>query len=236
MASERQIAANRRNAQKSTGPRSAAGKRRASRNAYRHGLAAAVGQSGSGVAEIDAPACAIAVAATGSVIAATDAEILAFARSAAQAERELARIRALKGVAMSALMVAANLPVAAIPHPADMGPVASAASGEPLFEASPAAAALRLPSSGPTPDPDALHGSLTEVLILDRYEQRATARRDRVVRNIIARSVLMTVFESSICQNESNLAPPVARAAPLTQAKIVIGRTNPISSAPRGGS
>ena len=38
MASERQIAANRRNARKSTGPRSGAGKKRASRNAYRYGL------------------------------------------------------------------------------------------------------------------------------------------------------------------------------------------------------
>ena len=38
MASERQIAANRLNARKSTGPRSGAGKKRASGNAYRHGL------------------------------------------------------------------------------------------------------------------------------------------------------------------------------------------------------
>jgi hypothetical protein len=38
MASERQIAANRRNASKSAGPRSQSGKSRASRNAYRHGL------------------------------------------------------------------------------------------------------------------------------------------------------------------------------------------------------
>ena len=41
MGSERQIAANRRNAQNSTGPRSAAGKRRAIRNSYRHGLTSA---------------------------------------------------------------------------------------------------------------------------------------------------------------------------------------------------
>jgi hypothetical protein len=40
MASEKQIAANRMNAQKSRGPRSAGGKARASRNATRHGLAA----------------------------------------------------------------------------------------------------------------------------------------------------------------------------------------------------
>jgi hypothetical protein len=39
MASEKQIAANRRNARKSSGPRSVAGKARASRNAIRHGLA-----------------------------------------------------------------------------------------------------------------------------------------------------------------------------------------------------
>jgi hypothetical protein len=41
MASERQIAANRRNAKKSSGPRSAAGKARSGRNALRHGLAIA---------------------------------------------------------------------------------------------------------------------------------------------------------------------------------------------------
>ena len=40
MVSEKQIAANRMNAQKSRGPRSIGGKTRASRNAIRHGLAA----------------------------------------------------------------------------------------------------------------------------------------------------------------------------------------------------
>src|SRR5882757_2275252 len=38
MASEQQIAANRKNAIKSTGPKTRAGKQRASGNAYRHGL------------------------------------------------------------------------------------------------------------------------------------------------------------------------------------------------------
>jgi hypothetical protein len=39
MTSERKIQANRRNAQRSTGPRSRKGKRRVSKNALRHGLA-----------------------------------------------------------------------------------------------------------------------------------------------------------------------------------------------------
>jgi hypothetical protein len=38
LATEKQIAANRANAQKSTGPKTAAGKLKSSRNAYRHGL------------------------------------------------------------------------------------------------------------------------------------------------------------------------------------------------------
>jgi hypothetical protein len=41
MASERQIEANRRNARKSTGPRSKAGRRRAARNALKYGLSIA---------------------------------------------------------------------------------------------------------------------------------------------------------------------------------------------------
>jgi hypothetical protein len=42
MSSDRQIAANRRNAQRSSGPRTAAGKKKVGGNALRHGLAAAV--------------------------------------------------------------------------------------------------------------------------------------------------------------------------------------------------
>jgi hypothetical protein len=110
VASARQIAANRRNAQKSTGPRSVEGKKRASRNAYRHGLAAGLGHSGKHAAQIHALASEIAATATGSAIAAADAEIVAFARTAAQAELDLVRIRAMKAVTMSSLMAAANSP------------------------------------------------------------------------------------------------------------------------------
>jgi hypothetical protein len=51
MTSAAKIAANRRNAQRSTGPRSAAAKARVSRNALRHGLASRKGQPDQAVAE-----------------------------------------------------------------------------------------------------------------------------------------------------------------------------------------
>jgi hypothetical protein len=112
MASERKIAANRRNAQKSTGPRSDAGKktlkpqcvspwpRRRSR-AFR-GCAA----------QSEALAREIADASTNSVLVATDPEVLAFARLAALAELDFAHIRALRACNISALAAAADWPVA----------------------------------------------------------------------------------------------------------------------------
>ena len=59
MNSERKIEANRRNAQRSTGPRSASGKMRVRRNALRHGLAALVIKDPLIPAEVDQLATAI---------------------------------------------------------------------------------------------------------------------------------------------------------------------------------
>jgi hypothetical protein len=53
MASEKQISANRANALKGQGPRSAGGKARASRNATRHGLAANIWKQASAVRSIE---------------------------------------------------------------------------------------------------------------------------------------------------------------------------------------
>src|SRR5258705_11373935 len=53
MASEKQISANRANALKSRGPRSAGGKARSSRNATRHGLAGNIWKQASAVSSIE---------------------------------------------------------------------------------------------------------------------------------------------------------------------------------------
>ncbi|HMF07283.1 MAG TPA: hypothetical protein VKE72_09770, partial [Methylocella sp.] len=89
MASERQIAANRRNARKSTGPRSGAGKKRASRNAYRHGLTLSVTSTAAYAKQLDKFARKIA----GDT---EDTIVLDRAREIAQAELELARVRRAK--------------------------------------------------------------------------------------------------------------------------------------------
>jgi hypothetical protein len=60
MASDRKIAANRRNSRRSSGPRTVAGKLTVSRNALRHGLAAATPRDSGIAAEVDRLATAIA--------------------------------------------------------------------------------------------------------------------------------------------------------------------------------
>ena len=86
MATERQIAANRRNAGKSTGPRSFAGKKRARQNAYHYGLA--VGPTSSAAFAKKAEKLARKIAGY-----TRDEIILGHARDAAYAELDLARVR-----------------------------------------------------------------------------------------------------------------------------------------------
>src|SRR5580700_1345276 len=89
MTTERQIAANRRNARKSSGPCSAAGKKRSSRSSHRHGLRARVAPGAEGAKRIDRLARKIAGRGA-------DAIILEGARSAAQAEFDIAQVRWVK--------------------------------------------------------------------------------------------------------------------------------------------
>lgn len=87
MPSERQIAANRQNALKSSGPRSSAGKRRSSANALRHGLS----QISSVRAGEDIEALARLLVGPNA-----DQETLDHARSVVRAQLDLIRIREIK--------------------------------------------------------------------------------------------------------------------------------------------
>jgi hypothetical protein len=87
MTSDKKIASNRKNARKSTGPRSERGRRRSRHNALRHGLAIAIGADPSFSKDIEA----LAICLSGSDAAAGE-----FARQVAEAEFDLSRIRKLK--------------------------------------------------------------------------------------------------------------------------------------------
>jgi hypothetical protein len=89
VASERQATANRRNARRSTGPRSNAGKTRTSRNAYRHVLSSSISSTAAFAKQLAQLARKIA----GDT---QDEMILQYARAVAEAELDLARVRRAK--------------------------------------------------------------------------------------------------------------------------------------------
>ncbi len=86
MASERQIAANRTNAKKSTGPRSKAGRQASRRNARRHGLAIAIETDPAFQDEIEMLAQHLS----------QSQNVDEHAREAARAEFDLLRIRKIR--------------------------------------------------------------------------------------------------------------------------------------------
>jgi hypothetical protein len=92
MTSQARIDANRRNARRSTGPRTAAGKARASRNAWQHGLSIPVLEE----ASVEAERLAHTIAGM-----AGDRARLEHARRFAQAELDLLRVRAVRSALMS---------------------------------------------------------------------------------------------------------------------------------------
>jgi hypothetical protein len=89
MASEKQIAANRANALRSTGPRTAVGKMKSSRNPYRHGLSGPLPVDSMTSAKVDAIAQALVGGDAGEDQSASAAEF-------ARAHLEVLRIRATR--------------------------------------------------------------------------------------------------------------------------------------------
>jgi hypothetical protein len=180
MATERQITANRRNARRSTGPRSRAGKKRASRNSYRHGLSSGVATSAEFAKHVESLARKIAGCGV-------DAVSLEVARAVARAEFELAQIRRVR-VALIARM--AEFGELEVPDPLRtcrdvIRSLTSIDRGRPCDLPTPPS----VPSTEPERSAEAVRRALPELLKLDRYERRATARRDRATRHLIARKM-----------------------------------------------
>jgi len=101
VASDRQIAANRKNSKRSTGPRSQAGREAAGRNALRHGLAIAIEADPAFHDQIEKLATALALS---SGMQNVDER----AREAAGAELDLLRIRQIRAWLFQTLYFGAN--------------------------------------------------------------------------------------------------------------------------------
>jgi hypothetical protein len=184
MASERQIAANRQNARKSTGPRSATGKKRASRNAYRHGLS-----KPSWGAAFNRAVDDLARDIAGD---AADPATLELAREVAEAKLELDRVRRCKIALIARMSAFGRLDV--LPRfrsPLDEGAwILLHYCGAKLWKNRPKFAVDNLPPM-PTEEPqrtaEAVRRVLPSLVRLQRYEMRAATRRDQAVRALSLR-------------------------------------------------
>lgn len=177
MASEAQIAANRLNARKSTGPRTPAGKRRARKNACRHGLSAIFVHEG--LTEIDELARQF-------VGETTDPILFQHALNAAHAEFVLARVK-LWRIAWIQRTYAAGSPQD-VSHDVFMREIwawLDSYGEKPLNLPS-----NTMPSPGADRFTEAVRRALPVLARLDRYETRALARRNSAFRALLGHGTM----------------------------------------------
>jgi hypothetical protein len=190
MASERQLAANRANARKSTGPRSASGKKRASRNALKHGLNTPM--SGAAFAQ-ETEALARQIAGNPK-----DRLRMLAARDAAAAQLELARVQRVVVALIERIAAFGRLERRKLFRTIrdETAWMALSCLGATLGKTQPKCAVDPLPAM-PTDEPqrtaEAIRRALPSLLRLQRYEARAATRRDQAIRTL--------VFQKSIARN-----------------------------------
>jgi hypothetical protein len=178
MASERQIAANRRNANKSSGPRSAAGKKRASNNAYRHGLFSKRARTAV-TEEMEALARLIAGEVTGAIA-------FEHASVAAEAEVELGRIRDAKRALIDRTDIFGDFKTPPlVPTDPSKDPWLMSPAQERRFLLAKAKDLLTSEQREEAERSVAIKRVLSELTNLSLYEKRAAARRDRTIRKLM---------------------------------------------------
>jgi hypothetical protein len=180
MASERHIAANRRNARKSTGPRSGAGRKRASHNAYRHGLTLSITSTAAYAKQLDTLVRKIA----GNT---DDAIVLELARAIAQAELDLARVRRAKVAMIERASAFGEFDPPQLTVTQIIRILRAFDRGGRLIVPKPIEALATMPSQEPDRSAEAVRRVLPELRNLDRYERRAAAQREKAVRSLCGR-------------------------------------------------
>ena len=182
MASERQIEANRRNARSSTGPRSASGKKRSSKNAFRHGLSRPL-FGAEFTRELETLARQIVGETMGELV-------MELGRAAAEAELDLARIRQVKIGLIERLAAFGVLDAQEIlGSPANQVARIKRTRLDATVEMEcPVDRLPSMPAGKLERTVEALRRALPELARLVRYETRAAARRDRATRALMTRS------------------------------------------------
>jgi hypothetical protein len=183
MATDKQIAANRANAAKSTGPRSTAGKKRISRNAVTHGLTSKYSSS----------ELTLQVEKQARQIASEGNFDLEPALIIAEAELELARVRRVQiGLTERVSAMGSFAPPKRFSTRKEMRDWFSATrrwicglAPKPLDPVC-VNPADTMPSSEQEREAEALRRALPELMKLWRYERRALARRNRGIKALIA--------------------------------------------------
>ena len=170
MSTAKQAAANRRNARRSSGPRSSVGKQRVSHNARRHGLSIRITADRTFGEQIEQLAREIA--------GGTQNELrLECARAVAAAELDLARVRQAKVALIERVMATGALDLADSEVPRQV--LQSRTLAREVQAQEPA-----MPSAEPSRSAEAIRRALPALVKFDRYEQSARARRDRAVRQL----------------------------------------------------
>jgi hypothetical protein len=185
MASKKQIEANRANARNSRGPRSAHGKRRASQNSFRYGLT---------IPNTD-PAYLKRLEKLARRIAGIGASpvVLELARTAARAEVDISSIACLKVALIERVKVTGAL----LPPKFFRSLMHDVRWIQQMFRWSIGSRRTKprdpvdinalppMPVEEPARSAEACRRVLTELLRLARYEDRATSRRDRAIRQTV---------------------------------------------------
>ena len=210
MTSERQSDANRRNAQKSTGPKTEAGKKQSSANAYRHGLTSR--RPANGIREeIEQLAGIIAGGSDNPMI-------LAWAYTAAEATLDLARVRHTKVTLIDEMAAGHWQPLDAVQAARSVEKQARLLiKWSKRYDTAPPeqdSPLKELPSQEPERTAEVVRRLLPDLRILDRYERRAISRaRNRLVKR---RTLIRVLRVSSRWRTDAGsgvlLDPPAWRS------------------------
>jgi hypothetical protein len=187
MVSDRKRAANRANAAKSSGPRSANGKSKVARNAQTHGLFS-IADRASTLVEVETLARELAGGCSNEVV-------LVNARSAAEAEIDLRRVRRSKLALIDRALEFGSLELPRF-FATDLGAVRwlmkmdnwcnRRGRGRRPNQPAPEDFLATMPSKIQDRALEAMSRVLPELVKLDRYEKRAAARRDGAIRRLLA--------------------------------------------------